>query len=106
MTEWDIKEHPDFFKDLDKLNKKELEIFYQKKKKIKENPMRLKHLSGGTNCYREPIGDNFRLIYYLEGNTIWLLTIDRHNIAYEQYIKRLYNLRQEILEKQDKTSSE
>ena len=32
MTEWEVKEHPDFFKDLDKLDKKDLEIFYKKKK--------------------------------------------------------------------------
>lgn len=37
MTDWEIKEHPDFFKDLDKLGTKELEIFYNKKNKIKQN---------------------------------------------------------------------
>jgi len=51
LTKWIIKEHPDFFKDLDMLSKKELEIFYKKKKKIKQNPERQKHLRGGENCY-------------------------------------------------------
>ena len=37
MTSWEIKEHPDFFKDLDKLGNKELQIFYEKKKKIKKD---------------------------------------------------------------------
>jgi len=35
LNEWIIKEHPDFFKDLDKLDKKELEIFYKKKNKYR-----------------------------------------------------------------------
>lgn len=93
MDNWEIKEHPDFFKDLDKLGRKELEIFYKKKKKIKENPLRQKHLSGGENCYREPITKNIRLVYYVEGKTIWLLTIGHHDKSYEMFKKRLYNLK-------------
>jgi mRNA-degrading endonuclease RelE of RelBE toxin-antitoxin system len=92
LPEWVVKEHPDFFKDLDKLSTKDLRIFYNKKKKIKENPLRLKHLSGGTHCYREPITENIRLIYYIEENTIWLLTIGKHKEAYKKHLKRLYNL--------------
>ena len=93
MTEWEIKEHPDFFKDLDKLSTNDLEIFYKKKTKIKVNPERQKHLSGGENCYREAITNNIRLIYFIEGNTIWLLTIGKHSEAYRDYINRLYSLR-------------
>ncbi len=93
MTDWIIKEHPDFFKDLDKLGLRELQNFYNKKKKIKENPLRVKHLSGGANCYREPITDNTRLIYYVEGNTIWLLTIGTHKKAFRSYLKRLHSLK-------------
>lgn len=93
MPEWIIKEHPDFFRDLDKLGVRELQNFYDKKKKIKENPMRMKHLSGGANCYREPITDNIRLVYYVEENTIWLLTIGTHKKAFVEYTKRLYSLR-------------
>ncbi len=96
MTDWEIKEHPEFFKDLDRLNVAELEIFYKKKKKIKENPERQKHLSGGSNCYREPITENIRLIYAIQGNTIWLLAIGKHKEAYKEYIKRLYSLRQKL----------
>ena len=96
MSEWIIKEHPDFFKDLDKLGTKELQNFYDKKKKIKQNPLRVKHLSGGAHCYREPITDHVRLIYYVEGNSIWLLTIGPHDKAYTEYIKRLYNLREKL----------
>ena len=93
MTEWIIKEHPDFFRDLDKLGVRELQNFYDKKKKIKENPLRVEHLSGGANCYREPITDNVRLIYYVEGNIIWLLTIGPHKKAFKEYVKRLHSLK-------------
>ncbi|MEK6963700.1 MAG: hypothetical protein AABX70_04690 [Nanoarchaeota archaeon] len=96
MTDWIIKEHPIFWKDLDKLERKELEIFYKKKVKIKENPLRQKHLAGGANCYREPITENIRLIYYIEGNIIWLLTIGKHKGVYEEYLKRLYSLRKKL----------
>ena len=93
MAEWEIKEHPNFFKDLDKLSTDDLQIFYNKKKKIKENPLRQKHLSGGENCYREPITENIRLVYYIKDNVIWLLTIGKHKEAYGEYLKRLYSLR-------------
>lgn len=89
----EIKFHPDFFKDLDKLDKKDLEIFYKKKEKIKENPFRLKHLSGGENCYREEITKNIRLIYLIKLNIIWFLTVDKHDSAYSKFRKRLYTLR-------------
>ena len=99
MDEWKIKEHPDFFKDLDRLDKKDLQIFYNKKKKIKENPTRLKHLSGGENCYREPITGNIRLIYYIEENTIWFLTIGLHKEAFKKYLKRLHSLKERLKQK-------
>tara|TARA_Y100000310_G_scaffold338992_1_gene430246 strand:+ start:12888 stop:13178 length:291 start_codon:yes stop_codon:yes gene_type:complete len=93
LSKWIIKEHPDFFKDLDKLGVSELQNFYNKKKKIKENPLRQKHLSGGSNCYREPITDNIRLIYFIQNNIIWMLTIGKHKEAYKKYLKRLYHLK-------------
>ena len=93
MAEWEIKEHPDFFKDLDNLGANELQIFYKKKNKIKENPLRQKHLSGGANCYREPITDSIRLVYLAEAKTIWLLTIGPHDKSYQEFKKRLYTLR-------------
>ena len=96
MNNWEIKTHPEFLKDLEALSVKDLEIFYKKKNKIKENPLRQKHLSGGENCYREPITDNLRLIYFIEGNTIWLLTIGKHKEAYKEYLKRLYTLKNRL----------
>ena len=97
MAEWVIKEHPDFFKDLDKLGTTELEIFYKKKNKIKENPLRLKHLSGGENCYREEITKNIRLIYYISGAEIWFLVIDKHDDAYARFRARLHSLRSKFI---------
>ncbi len=96
MSEWVIKEHPDFFRDLDKLGVRELQNFYHKKEKIKRNPLRLKHLSGGENCYREPITDNVRLVYYVEGKCVWLLTIGSHKRAFKDYLKRLHSLRKNL----------
>ena len=96
MADWEIKEHPDFFRDLDKLSINDLKTFYNKKKKIKENPERQKHLSGGKNCYREPITENIRLVYFVKGKTIWFLTISKHKEAYKRYLKRLYSLRLKV----------
>lgn len=98
MNEWVIKEHPEFFRDLDKLNTKELEIFCNKKKKIKANPLRLKHLSGGENCYREEITYNIRLVYYVKGNEIWMLVIDKHDNAYSRFRQMLHSLKTRYLE--------
>ncbi len=93
MTEWKIELHKDFGKDLDKLSKAELEILHKKRKKIRANPERQKHLAGGEHCYREAITKSVRLIYYVEGSRIWFLTIGRHDKAYEEYRKRLQSLR-------------
>ena len=88
MTIWRVEEHPQFKKNLNKLDSKILRIFKNKYKKIKENPIRLKHLSGRGNFYREAITKNIRLIYEVEGNTIHLLTIGKHEEAYEEFEKR------------------
>tara|TARA_Y100000310_G_scaffold137447_1_gene136347 strand:+ start:33666 stop:33956 length:291 start_codon:yes stop_codon:yes gene_type:complete len=96
LTNWIIKEHPDFFKDLQKLGIRELRNFYKKKTKIKQDPLRVKHLSGGDNCYREPITDNLRLVYYVEANIIWLLTVGTHKKVFKQYGKRLHSLKNKL----------
>jgi len=93
LTDWVIKFHPDLLKDLDRLDLRVLQLFYSKKDKIRSDPLRFKHLRGGENCYREEITSNIRLIYYIEGKTIWLLTIGRHDAAYRKYLNRLHSLR-------------
>ena len=90
--EYKVRFHSKFFKDLDKLSPMDIEIFEKKKEKIKQNPQRLKHLSGGDNCYREEITSNIRLVYYIKGSDIWMLIIDKHDKAYADYRKRLYSL--------------
>ena len=84
MTEWEVKYHRDFLKDVDKLDRKILDILNKKIKKIKENPERQKHLSGGNNLYREPITKNFRLIYLLHRKTIRLIRLRKHEEAYKR----------------------
>ncbi len=96
MSDWIIKYHPDLIKDLDELSQKDIEIFYKKKEKIKENPLRLKHLSGGENCYREPITRNIRLVYYINAKIIWFLTVGKHDEAYDKYLGRLHTLRESL----------
>ena len=98
MVNYIIRFHSDFFRDLRKLTKKDIEIFEKKKEKIKLNPLRLKHLSGGENCYREEVTSNIRVIYYIKGGVIWMLTIDKHDEAYAKYRKRLHSLRVKYLE--------
>lgn len=98
MTEYLIRFHSEFFKDLDTLSKTDVEIFEKKKNKIHKNPLRLKHLAGGENCYREEITTNIRLVYYVRENEIWMLVIGRHDKAYEEYRKRLHSLRMRLLE--------
>ena len=93
MITYKVEYHKKFWKDLDKLDKKHLDIFYKKFKKIQENPERQKHLSGVKNSYREAITKNIRLIYCLEENVIKLLIIDNHEEAYDGFFKRLYSLR-------------
>ncbi|MFW5991201.1 MAG: type II toxin-antitoxin system RelE family toxin [Candidatus Nanoarchaeia archaeon] len=95
---WIIRTHPDFIKDLDKLGVRELQNFYNKKQKIRENPLRQKHLSGGSNCYREPITDNTRLIYYVKDKEIWFLTIGTHKEVFKDYVRRLHSLKDYLQE--------
>jgi mRNA-degrading endonuclease RelE of RelBE toxin-antitoxin system len=49
--DYTIKFHDEFFDDLEKLNKKELETVRKQIKKIKKNPLRFKRLRGRENCY-------------------------------------------------------
>ncbi|NCN38757.1 MAG: hypothetical protein GW914_00055 [Candidatus Aenigmarchaeota archaeon] len=92
-AEWTIRFHDNFFRDLDRLSVKNIQIFEKKKQKILESPLRQKHLRGGTNCYREPITKSIRLVYFIQGHTVWMLTIGAHDKSYETFKKRLYSLR-------------
>ena len=93
--EYIVKFHPDFFKDLDKLNKKEVKIVNKQIEKIKENPTRFRRLVGVPNCYRVRTLD-LRIVYYLEGKTIWFLAVQRRKIIYTIYFRRLYRIKQKL----------
>jgi mRNA-degrading endonuclease RelE of RelBE toxin-antitoxin system len=97
LNKWIIRHHPHFYKDLEKLGTNELRTFQKKLQKIKDNPERQKHLSGGKNCYREPITDNIRLVYMIKEDIIWLLSIARHEKAYKSYLKRFYTVREKLV---------
>ena len=89
------KFHPNFFKDLDKLDKRDVEIVDKQIQKIKENPTRFRHLHGGSNCYKVRAG-NLRIVYYLEGNVIWFLVVEKRDTVYKIYFKRLYDIRRKL----------
>jgi len=44
-----VKYHPEFFDDLDKLDKRDLEAVHKQIGKIKKNPLRFKGLKGREN---------------------------------------------------------
>ena len=89
----EIRFHDNFFKDLDKLSLKDLQIFEKKKTKIIQDPKRQKRLTGEKDCYREPITRNLRVVYFLHNNFIWFLTIGPHDKAYKKFKERLYGIR-------------
>ena len=89
----EIRFHDNFFRDLDKLSLKDVQIFEKKKVKIIENPRRQKYLAGEKNCYREPITKNIRVVYFLHQDAIWFLTIGTHDKAYDKFKERLHQIR-------------
>jgi mRNA-degrading endonuclease RelE of RelBE toxin-antitoxin system len=90
---WSIEFHPELLHDLDRLTRAELAVFAKKKDKIRENPIRQKHLAGGDNCYREPLIKGLRIVYAVHGSTVWLLCVGKHDEAYDGYRQRLQTLR-------------
>ena len=89
----EIRFHDSFFKDLDNLSNKDVQIFEKKRKKIIGNPKRQKHLRGVSHCYREPITRNIRVIYFLHENILWFLTIGSHDKAYAKFKERLHQIK-------------
>lgn len=87
--------HPEFFADMKKLDNKEKTIVQRQIRKIKQNPTRFKHLHGRENCYRIRTG-NLRIVYYLDGNKVWFLTVEKRDTVYSIYFRRLHNLKQKM----------
>ncbi len=94
-TDYTVKFHPNFFKDLKKLDNKEKEIVYKQVKKIKSDPDRFKHLHGEGNCYRIRTG-NLRIVYCIENKVIWFLVVERRDTVYTIYFKRLFDIKQKL----------
>jgi len=85
---WSLKAHPLFEKDLKELDKSEREIVYKLLEKIREKPERYKKLKHLTNCHSLRI-KNLRMIYYLEGDTIFILIVGKRKKVYEEMKKRM-----------------
>jgi len=90
-----VKYHPEFFDDLDKLDKRDLEAVHKQIEKIKKNPLRFKRLRGRENCYSVRTGD-LRIIYYVARNIIWFLVCDKRKTVYGVYFKRLYRIKSRL----------
>lgn len=73
--EFEFKFHPEFFDDLDKLNKIDLEAVNKQIEKIKQNPLRFKRSHGKKNYFSVRSGD-LRIIYYVEEKIVWFLLVD------------------------------
>ena len=92
MPNFIIRYHPEFFKDLERLSKSQLEAAHKKIERIKEAPEQFKDLSGGAKCYSTRI-ENMRLVYYFDGTNLWFLILESRKGVYEEYVKRLYKLK-------------
>ena len=90
-----LKYHHEFFDDLDKLGKRDLEAIHKQIEKIKKNPLRFKRLKGRENCYSVRTG-NLRIIYYVVSNVIWFLIAEKRDIVYGVYFKRLYRIKSKL----------
>jgi mRNA-degrading endonuclease RelE of RelBE toxin-antitoxin system len=95
MDECGLKFHPEFFKDLKKLSREEKENVCRQIKKIKQRPNDFKRLRGFNDCYRVRMG-NLRIVYYLDGHTIWMLTVERRKAVYGIYYKRLFKIKRRL----------
>lgn len=89
MTNWKIRFHPALPRDLSALGTHELRIFHKKLKKLQANPERAKRLSGFRDCFREPITANFRIVYCLRRDELWLLAAASHDEAYQLLAERI-----------------
>ncbi|VVB86744.1 ParE toxin of type II toxin-antitoxin system, parDE [uncultured archaeon] len=85
---WVLKAHPLFEKDLKKLDKPVKERLKELIFRIKEDPNRFKPLRGYTGLFRVRFS-NFRLVYALEGEIIWLIIVDKRKRVYREMLKRI-----------------
>ncbi len=93
--EYKFEFHQKFMTDLKKISLAEKERLLEIYKKVKEDPLRFKHLSGKGNCYSVRIG-SLRVIYSVKEKEVLFLAIAKRSSVYEIYHKRLGIIRDEL----------
>ncbi len=86
--------HEEFYKDIKKLDAAFVKEIWENIEAIRENPATAKRLGGGNNCFKVRIR-NYRLVYCVEGEVIYILIIAPRKGVYEEYLKRLFKIRYE-----------
>jgi mRNA-degrading endonuclease RelE of RelBE toxin-antitoxin system len=84
---WVLKAHHRFERDLKKLKKVEKEQLAELILRIKEYPYRFKPLKGFPECFRVRFS-SFRLVYVIEGETLWLIIVDKRKRVYKKNAKK------------------
>ncbi|MEA1993087.1 MAG: type II toxin-antitoxin system RelE/ParE family toxin [Euryarchaeota archaeon] len=85
---WKVRAHPLLKNDLEKLDKHDRLIIRKMIDKIREIPERYKRLKHFTDFYSVR-AKNFRVIYFLEENTIFLLIVGSRKRVYKEMKKRM-----------------
>ncbi len=95
MYKFNVKFHNEFLKELKSLSVSQLEEVHKRIQRIKENPEQFKELRGGNNCFTVRI-ESMRMVYYFDGANLWFLIIENRKSVYDEYLKRLYNLKMKL----------
>ena len=88
---WNLKSHPKVKDDIKSLDNRDKKIARKAIDKIKENPLRYKHLNIYKNTYRLRIG-KIRIVYLIKENTIWILIIEKRSKVYSSLSERYKSL--------------
>ena len=85
-ADYEIKAHPKFLEDIERLDKESLYQIYRAIERLKKDPLRFKHLRG-TDFYRIRLG-KYRLIYSVHEKEVRLLIFGKRNRVYREMKKR------------------
>ena len=86
-SDYEIKAHPEFLDDIEKLDKELLGQIYKTIEKLKKDPLRYKHLRG-TNFYRIRLG-KYRMIYSVYEKEVRLLIFGKRDKIYREMKNRI-----------------
>lgn len=92
ILDWILKSHPKVKEDIKLLDDREKKIVRNAIDKIKENPLRYKHLTVYKNAYRLRAG-KIRIVYLIKENTIWILIIEKRSKIYGSLPDRYKSLK-------------